>query len=82
MYTVPTGEIVCGGVCIAMIGGAVVGAAIEYGIELYQNDGPNECVGWDNVAIGSVLGGNEERLEHQEADQRKQKLTNWALVTF
>ena len=43
MYTDPTGEFACGGVCIALVG-AAVGVGIDYLLELHENNWEPKCV--------------------------------------
>ncbi|MEW6678724.1 MAG: RHS repeat-associated core domain-containing protein [Pseudomonadota bacterium] len=48
MYTDPTGEFA--------IGGALVGAGIDIGIQLMSNGGRFRCIKWDVVAISALAG--------------------------
>ncbi|MCP5277428.1 MAG: RHS repeat protein [Thiobacillus sp.] len=48
MYTDPTGEFA--------VGGALVGAGIDIGIQLMSNGGRFRCIKWDVVAISALAG--------------------------
>lgn len=50
MYVDPTGELP------SAVGGALVGAAIDIGIQLALNGGRMECIKWDVVAIAALAG--------------------------
>ncbi|MEQ1890561.1 MAG: RHS repeat-associated core domain-containing protein [Alphaproteobacteria bacterium] len=53
MWVDPTGECPW---CIAAGIGALTGAGLDLGLQLYQNDGNLACVDWKSVSISALLG--------------------------